>query len=132
VVVPYRMRHRFCVERYGFGRAAATTVRVADAEPGAERQLDFGHVGMLADPVTRRQRKVHALTFTAVYSQLMFVWLSFIQTLAAFITGCKATWAFFGGDFKVLIPHNALAMSCRVVVVPKALNGFDPITAGPG
>jgi len=35
VVVPYRTLHRFCVERCGFGRTAAT-VRVADGEPGAE------------------------------------------------------------------------------------------------
>src|SRR5207248_7542511 len=65
VVVPYRTLHRFCVERCGFG-PKASTVRVADGEPGAECQLDFGYVGMLADPVTGRQRKVHALIFTAV------------------------------------------------------------------
>jgi hypothetical protein len=72
VVVPYRTLHRFCVERCGFGRTAAT-VRVADGEPGAECQLDFGYLGMLADPVTGRQRKVHALIFTACYSRHLFV-----------------------------------------------------------
>jgi hypothetical protein len=59
---------RFCVERCGFGRTAAT-VRVADGEPGAECQLDFGYLGLLADPVTGRQRKVQALIFTACYSR---------------------------------------------------------------
>ena len=44
-----------------------------------------------------RQRKVHALIFTACYSRHMFVWLSFTQTLAAFTAGCEAAWAFFGG-----------------------------------
>jgi hypothetical protein len=53
VVVPYRTLHRFCVERCGFGRTAAT-VRVAGGEPGAECQLDFGYLGLLADPVTGR------------------------------------------------------------------------------
>jgi transposase len=110
IVVPYRTLHRFCAERCGYGRAAATTVRVADGEPGAECQLDFGYLGMLADPVTGRQRKVHALIFTAVYSRHMFVWLSFTQTLSAFIAGCEAAWAFFGGVFKVLIPDNASAI----------------------
>jgi transposase len=109
VVVPYRTLHRFCVERCGFGRTAAT-VRVADGEPGAECQLDFGYLGLLADPVTGRQRKVHALIFTACYSRHMFVWLSFTQTLAAFIAGCEAAWVFFGGVFKVLIPDNASAI----------------------
>jgi len=109
VVVPYRTLHRFCVERCGFGRTAST-VRVADGEPGAECQIDFGYLGMLADPVTGRQRKVHALIFTACYSRHMFVWLSFTQTLAAFIGGCEAAWAFFDGIFKVLIPDNASAI----------------------
>ena len=50
---------------------------------------------------------MHALIFTAVYSRHVFVWLSFSQTLAAFIAGCEAAWAFFGGVFKVLILDNA-------------------------
>jgi len=108
-VVPYRTLHRFCVERCGFGRTAAT-VRVADGEPGAECQLDFGYLGLLADPVTGRQRKVQALIFTACYSRHMFVWLSFTQTLAALVAGCEAAWVFFGGVFKVLIPDNASAI----------------------
>ncbi|MBO0776440.1 MAG: IS21 family transposase [Actinobacteria bacterium] len=106
VVVPYRTLHRFCAERCGFG-PTASTVRVADGEPGKECQLDFGYLGMMADPVTGRRRKVHALIFTACYSRHMFVWLSFSQTLAAFIAGCEAAWAFFGGVFPVLIPDNA-------------------------
>ncbi len=65
VAVPYRTLHRFCVERCGFGKTAAT-VRVADGEPGMECQIDFGYLGLLADPVTGRRRKVHALIFTAV------------------------------------------------------------------
>jgi transposase len=110
VVVPYRTLHRFCAERCGYGRSAATTVRVADGEPGAECQLDFGYLGLLADPVTGRQRRVHALIFTACYSRHMFVWLSFTQTLAAVIAGCEAAWVFFGGVFGVLVPDNASAI----------------------
>jgi hypothetical protein len=109
IVVPYRTLHRFCVERCGFGKTAAT-VRVADGEPGAECQMDFGYLGLLGDPVTGRQRKVHALIFTACYSRHMFVWLSFTQTLAAVIAGCEAGWVFFGGVFKVLVPDNAAAI----------------------
>ena len=109
VVVPYRTLHRFCVERCGFGRTAAT-VRVADGEPGMECQLDFGYLGLLFDPMTGRHRKVHALIFTACYSRHMFVWLSFTQTLAALVAGCEAAWVFFGGVFKVLIPDNASAI----------------------
>jgi transposase len=109
VVVPYRTLHRFAVERCGFGKTAAT-VRVADGEPGAECQLDFGYLGLLADPVTGQRRKVHALIFTACYSRHMFVWLTFSQTLSALIAGSEAAWEFFGGVFKVLIPDNASAI----------------------
>jgi hypothetical protein len=110
IVVPYRTLHRFCAERCGYGRTAVTTVRVADGEPGMECQLDFGYLGLLADPVSGRQRKVQALIFTACYSRHMFVWLSFTQTLGAFIAGCEAAWVFFGGVFKVLVPDNASAI----------------------
>ena len=109
ITVPCRTLHRFCVERCGFGKTAAT-VRVADGEPGMECQIDFGYLGMLADPVTGRARKVHALIFTAVYSRHMFVWLSFTQTLAALVAGCEAAWVSFGGVFKVLVPDNASAI----------------------
>jgi hypothetical protein len=48
--------------------AVATTVRVADGEPGTECQLDFGFLGLLADPVSGRQRKVYALIFTVLFA----------------------------------------------------------------
>ncbi len=46
----------------------------------------------------------------------MFVWLSFTQTLAAFIAGCEAAWVFFGGVFKVVVmeyvPRNIFGVLC--------------------
>ncbi len=103
--VPYRTLHRFATERCGY-RAKTTTVRVNDGEPGVECQIDFALMGAISDPQTGRDRKVHALIFTAVYSRHMFVWLTYAQTLAAVIAGCEMAWAFFGGVFKVLIPDN--------------------------
>ena len=104
-VVPYRTLHRFATQRCGF-RPKATTVRVADGEPGVECQVDFAQMGYLLDPETGRRRKVHALILTAVVSRHMFVWLTHSQTLGAVIAGCEAAWSFFGGAFKVLIPDN--------------------------
>lgn len=109
VAVPYRTLHRFCAERCGFGRAAATT-RVADGEPGMEVQIDFARMGMLPDPAAGRRRVCHALIFTAVFSRHMFVWLTFSQTLDAVIAGCEAAWGYFGGVFKVVIPDNMSAI----------------------
>jgi hypothetical protein len=48
VVVPERTLHRLCHDELGYGKAK-TTVRVADAEPGGEVQVDFGRVGYLLD-----------------------------------------------------------------------------------
>jgi hypothetical protein len=46
VVVPERTLHRYALEVLGHGRSARkTTVRVADGEPGAECQVDFGKMG---------------------------------------------------------------------------------------
>ncbi len=105
LVVPYRTLHRFACERCGFG-GRAPTLRVADGKPGLECQVDFGRLGLMADPATGRRRAVHGLIFTAVYSRHMFVWLSFTQTMAAVVDGCEAAWEFFGGVFRVLIPDN--------------------------
>jgi hypothetical protein len=107
VVVPQRTLHRYALEVLGVGRSArATTVRVADGEPGSELQVDFGRMGLIPDPASGRRRVCWALTFTACYSRHCYVWLSFRQTTEAVIEGFEAAWGFFGGVFPVIIPDN--------------------------
>jgi hypothetical protein len=65
VVVSYRTLHRYATTELEFGQRQ-TTVRVADCEPGAEVQVDFGRLGMLTDAEDGRRRVVHGLIFTAV------------------------------------------------------------------
>ncbi len=102
VVVPERTLHRYALEVLGVGRSArGVTVRVADGEPGAELQVDFGKMGMIVDPDTGRRRVVWALILTACYSRHTFVWLTHRQTTEEVIAGCEAAWAFFGGVFAV-------------------------------
>lgn len=114
VMVPERTLHRYALEVLGHGRAARkTTVRVADGEPGAECQVDFGKMGLLEDREAGRRRVVHALIFTACYSRHCYVYLSFRQDLPAVIAGFDAAWAFFGGVFKVVIPDNMAAVVDR-------------------
>jgi transposase len=123
VVVPERTLHRYALEVLGHGRGAAkATVPVADGEPGAECQVDFGKMGLLPDPGTGRRRVAHALIFTAVYSRHCYVWLSFRQDLPAVIAGCEAAWAFFGGVFKVVIPDNMAAIVDRAHPTDPRLN----------
>jgi len=116
--VPQRTLHRYALEVLGVGRnTRARTVRVADGDPGVECQVDFGRMGLIADPTTGRRRVCWALIFTAVYSRHTYVYLSFRQTTEAVIEGCEAAWAFFGGVFKVLIPDNMGAI----------VDGADPL-----
>jgi hypothetical protein len=107
IVVPERTLHRYALEVLGVGRSTrGVTVRVADGEPGQELQIDFGRLGLIPDPEAGKQRVLHALIFTAVFSRHMFVWLTFRQTTEAVIAGCEAAWRFFDGVFRVLIPDN--------------------------
>ncbi|MGH3402714.1 MAG: hypothetical protein ACRDRJ_09440 [Streptosporangiaceae bacterium] len=112
VAVPERTLHRYALEVLGHGRGGRgkTTVRVADGEPGAECQVDFGKMGLLPDGEAGRRRVTHALIFTAVCSRHCYVHLSFRQDLPAVIAGCEAAWAFFGGIFKIIIPDNMSAI----------------------
>jgi transposase len=123
VVVPERTLHRYALEVLGHGRASRkATVRVADCEPGAECQVDFGKMGLVADAQAGRRRVVHALIFTAVYSRHCYVHLSFRQDLPAVIAGCEAAWEYFGGVFKVLIPDNMAAVVDRAHPTDPRLN----------
>lgn len=106
-MVPERTLHRYALEVLGVGRSArTTTVRVADGEPGSELQVDFGKMGLIADPDSGRRRVVWALIFTACYSRHCFVWLSFRQTTEAVIAGFEAAWRFFGGYAGDLVKHQ--------------------------
>ncbi len=110
VEIPCRTVQRYVAEVCGRTRGRGPTVRVNDGEPGDECQIDFGRMGLLFDPATGRDRVVHALIFTAVFSRHCFVWLTHRQTTDAVIAGCEAAWAFFGGVFKTLIPDNMSAI----------------------
>ena len=123
VVVPQRTLHRYALEVLGYGRASRQgTVPVADCEPGAELQADFGRMGLLEDRATGRRRVTHALILTAVYSRHMFVYLTFRQDLAAVIAGFDAAWAFFGGVFRVVIIDNMAPVVDRAHPLEARLN----------
>lgn len=121
VVVSYRTLHRYATTELDFGHRQAT-VPVADCEPGAEVQVDFGRLGMLTDAGDGRRRVVHGLIFTAVYSRHMFVWPTYRQTLGELIAGFEAAWIFFGGVFAVVIPDNMKAIVTHADATEPKLN----------
>ncbi len=126
VVVSYRTLNRYATTELDFGRRQAT-VPVADCEPGAEVQVDFGRLGMLTDAADGRRRVVQGLIFTAVYSRHMFVWPTYRQSLAEVIAGFEAAWVFFGGVFAVVIPPDnmkAIVTTAHATEPPRLNDSF--------
>jgi transposase len=105
VAVPYPTLHRFAVAELEFGRTA-TTVPVADCEPGEELQVDTGWMTLLESDLFGKRRRFRAWIFTAVRSRHRFVYVCFEETTRTAIAACEAAWEFFGGVFRVLIPDN--------------------------
>lgn len=111
IAVAYATLRRFAMRELGWGRPKAT-VRIDDAPPGQEAQIDFAEMGRVADE-TGRRRKLHVLIVTLVFSRYQFVWPTFSQTTAAIIAGLEAAWRFFGAMPKTLVPDNASSMVVR-------------------
>lgn len=66
VEVAYSSLHRFAVKYCGFWDRRRVTVRVAESEPGEVAEVDFGRLGLVADPERGGNRVVHALIVTLV------------------------------------------------------------------
>ena len=52
--------------------------------------MDFGRLGLIADPATGRRRAVWALIIVLTYSRHSFVWPTFSQKLVDVIEGLEA------------------------------------------
>lgn len=109
VDVPYYTLRRFCIARLGWAKPK-TTVRVDAPPPGQEAQLDFAKMGRVLDPASGQPRALWVLIVTLVYSRMVFVYPTFLQTTAAVCEGLDAAWRFFGGMPRVLIPDNTKAI----------------------
>ena len=68
------------------------------------------------------RRVCWALIFTACYSRHCFVWLTFNQTTETVIDGFEASWAFFGGVFRVVIPDNMSSVVTKADRIEPRLN----------
>lgn len=96
VQVSYSALYRFARKHLDFGRSAGT-VRVADFAPGELAEVDFGRLGLVFDPEVGRQRVLHALVVTLVFSRHQYVHVSHGQQLDDLIDGLEEAWEFFGG-----------------------------------
>ncbi len=108
VDVSYSTLYRYARENLGFG-SSKVTVRMADTDPGEVAQVDFGRMGLVFDPETGRERVLHALVVTLVFSRHQYVYLTHRQDLDALITGLEEAWEAFGGVTRRLIIDNMKA-----------------------
>ena len=105
VTVSYSALYRYARDEFGFG-GQKVTVRMAETEPGEVAQVDFGRMGMVFDPETGKQRVLHALVVTLVFSRHQYVYLTHRQDLDALIGGMEEAWEFFNGITRRLILDN--------------------------
>ena len=86
------------------------------SEPGEDLQVDFGSVGQLYDPVTKRMRTAYAFVATLGYSRHQYAELVLDQKVATWIAVHKRAFEFFGGVPRRVIPDNLKAAVLKVLV----------------
>jgi hypothetical protein len=109
VELTYAALRRFAIAELDFGKTA-TTIPVADGEPGDELQIDTGWVHYLEPDLWGRRRRLRAWIFTPGVSRYRFVYPCFQETTASAIEACEAAWDFYGGVFRTLIPDRTKAI----------------------
>src|SRR5664279_73846 len=79
-------------------------------------QVDFGSVGQLYDPVTRRIRTAYVFVATLCYSRHQYAELVFDQKVVTWIALHKRAFEYFGGIPKRVIPDNLKAAVLQALV----------------
>jgi transposase len=86
------------------------------SEPGEDLQVDFGTVGQLYDPGTKRLRTAYVFVATLGYSRHQYAELVFDQKTVTWIALHKRAFEYFGGVPKRVIPDNLKAAVLQVLV----------------
>ncbi len=89
-------------------------------EPGEVVQVDFGYVGMIYDPKSRKTRKAYVFVATLGYNRHQYAEIVFDQTIGTWLGLHKRAFAFFGG-----VPRKVVLDNLKSAVVKALLR--DPI-----
>lgn len=85
----------------------ATDVAIpVETQVGEVAQVDFGYVGMLMDPVTRRMRKAYVFVMVLGFSRHMFAKIVFDQKVTTWLQVHVDAFAAFGSVPRVVVPDN--------------------------
>ncbi|MFQ5792874.1 MAG: IS21 family transposase, partial [Acidobacteriota bacterium] len=95
-------------EEFGLSKTPQTTCRF-ETEPAEEVQIDYGKMGRLYDPLTRRNRDVYAFIATLSFSRLKFVDFVYKQDQRSFVGSHLRMFDFFGGVCLRLVIDNLKA-----------------------
>ncbi|MCP4243681.1 MAG: IS21 family transposase [bacterium] len=124
--------HGLLVDHYGLGAGSVSAVKRLYASlakeagirpediaipvhtaPGQQAQVDFGYVGKLRDPVTKRLRKAWVFVMTLSYSRLVYAKVVFTQDLPTWLQLHRDAFVAFGGVPAVVVPDNLKAAVIR-------------------
>lgn len=87
-------------------RSQVKVLRPTPAEPGSEAQIDYGRLGMWADPQTGRRRTVWAFVMVLACSRHMFVRPVLVMDQATWTECHVLAFEFFSGVVARLVPDN--------------------------
>jgi transposase len=87
-----------------------------ETAPGAEAQVDFGHMGMVWDPEEKRERKGWLFLMTLSNSRHMYGEIVFRQDLPTWIACHTRAFEWFGGVPKKLVIDNLKAAIVQVAL----------------
>jgi transposase len=95
-------------DELGVSKRPRTTCRF-ETEPADEVQIDYGKMGRLYDPFTRRNRDVYTFVATLSHSRFKFIEFVWKQDQRSFIGSHLRMFDFFGGVPKRLVIDNLKA-----------------------
>lgn len=101
-----------------FPKPVKSTIHLATV-PAYQAQVDFGYVGLMKDPVTKKNHRAHAFVMTLSHSRHRFVYFVFRQDVASWITCHIRAFEFFGG-----VPKTVLLDNLKAGVIKPEL--YDP------
>ena len=98
------------------------TVLRPDVVAGSEAQIDYGYLGMWADPVSGRARKLNVFVMVLAMSRYMFIRPVFSMDQTAWIDAHVAAFEFFAGVPERLVPDNLKTGTIRPDLYDPQLN----------
>lgn len=94
--VSYSTFKRFIKDENLLVKNKRTIIRI-ELPPGREAQIDYGKVGRLYDPLSKRNRDVYAYAATLAYSRLPFIQFVYKQDQVSFVNSTIDMFEFYGG-----------------------------------